>query len=181
MARDREMTRILRGSIAATFLLAASVAAETGSPSATTRLATPESFVGQRACELHLRPGLGGLYSEPFDKDPAAFRLLYVTSGGRRFILLARLTSESDSCGKIVGAARFEYPLGDRSRSESISFHCAVLEQRYDRYKAYVGVFEANGLEYTRAKRAWVFDVNTGQLSPYRRVQNVYCPNFIAD
>jgi hypothetical protein len=171
----------LRGSIAAILLLTRAVTAETESTPATSKFVDPESFVGQRACDLHLQPGLEGLYSEPFDKDPATLRLLYLKSGAQRFILVASFSEGDDSCGRVVGVARFEYPLGDRSRTETLSFHCAALEQRYDRYKAYVGVFEADRLEYTRAKRAWVFDVNTYPLSPYKRVQNVYCPNLIAD
>src|SRR5690348_8343233 len=133
--------RTLQGSIVALVLAVGSVAAETPTVSETR---TPESFMGQRTCDLRLRDDLSGFYAEPFDKDPTRFELLYVTAGGHGFILLAAVTSETDSCGKIVAAVELEYRLGDRSRTETISFHCAALEQRYDRYKAYVGVFKAD-------------------------------------
>ncbi len=167
--------------IAAVLFLVASAHAATASSPTASRGISPESFVGQAACDLRSKPGLGSLYSEPFDKDPSAFQFSYISFGEQRYILFVQTDPDSKACGKVLAAVRFDYPLGEQGRNEGISFNCAALGQSYDRYKAYLGVFEPSRLEYARAKRAWVLDINTHTLVPYKRVQSVFCPNFIAD
>ncbi|MBI5506119.1 MAG: hypothetical protein HY899_15090 [Deltaproteobacteria bacterium] len=139
----------------------------------------PDRLVGKDLCAAANEYHVNGSFV-PFGKDPTAFLFGDVSADGRRYVLVVKRTGPNERCGEIVAAMEVPCPL-HRKTFDSMGFNCAVLEQPYDRHKAYLGIYEANALEYTAAKIAWAFDFTTRTFTAYERANNVYCANFVAD
>jgi hypothetical protein len=138
------------------------------------------SVVGKTLCEVKSSLGAQTAYRMPFAKDPSAYGFAAIPLHDKHTLIVALSTMANRECPDILASLRIEYPLHSRP-TDTIGFNCAVLNEVYDRHKSYFAVFPASDLEYARASLAWSFDFGTRTFAAYRRVENVYCANFIAD
>ncbi len=139
------------------------------------------SLAGRTLCEAESLLGVYSDFRAPFAKDPSSTGFASIRLPDRHASMIVALSLRGDpNCPEILAAMRLDYSF-EQHPGDTLSFNCAVLHQTYDRHKSYLAVFTTNDLEYTRAKRAWTFDFVSRRFAPYKRVENVYCPNFIAD
>jgi hypothetical protein len=135
------------------------------------------SMTNMPLCEAQSKYSLSGSF-EPFEKDPAAFSLGKLGAGDGLYVIAVDTRAAKPGCGKVLAAMK----VSDlRSPDEDIGLNCAVLNEKFDRQKTYIGIHPMDGLEYSRTRLAWTFDFTQFRFVSYPQPENIFCANFQAD